>query len=97
MLNILSSGSRVKFFKTRNRLEAARAEAAPPEIVDNMPVYRVICRDCGWTWKSEHLAQEPRPARTQAQAHTDAYGHQTQTVFDIIGQEDETFRPRSAS
>lgn len=93
VLTILSDSPRVKFFKARNRLDAAKAEALPAEFAENRPVYRAVC-DCGWYWKSDDWPHEPMAARTKAQSHADVQGHEPETVFDVIGQKDMTFRHR---
>ena len=104
MLTIPPNGSDVKVFKERNRLEAARPRPTPtPALVpaDNRPLFRAICLepDCAWTWKSEEYPHEAIHTRTRARAHANAHRHKVRSVFDVIGQEDMTFRgdlvPRS--
>ena len=99
MLTIPPNVTNVKIFKIKNHLERAHAAEFSPALDPNMPRFRAICLEpsCGWAWKSDELPHEPRPAQDRAAAHRSVRGHRTASVFDILGQEDQTFEPRSES
>lgn len=64
-----------------------------PEADITRPQYRALCDDCGWTDKSKSAPHDPGDARISAHGHAKAKRHRTRTVFDIVGQLDETFSP----
>lgn len=91
MESIPSDARSVKLRKITKRL----ADAIDVTILGKQPpealrIYRAVCDDCDWTFISELWNKGPMAARTRARVHSKK-GHDTRTVFDIVGQLDERF------
>ena len=85
-------------FNAKLRKENARFER---ESIKNA-VYRAVCTQCEWTWKSEHATEDLEAGRTlmaslaaedRANAHAAIERHEVDIVFDLIGCHYTTIRP----